>query len=67
MMNTAELIYESVKRLPSPAAQEVLDFAYFLALRERCREDRELMLAQQSATDDWDNEDDDSWNHAPTV
>jgi len=67
MMNTAELIYESVKRLPSPAAQEVLDFANFLALRESCREDQALMLAQQSATDDWDNEDDDVWNHAPTV
>ena len=66
-MNTAELIYESVKKLPSPAAQEVLDFAHFLALRESCREDRELMLAQQSATGDWDNEDVDVWNQAPAM
>ena len=66
-MNTAELIYELFKRLPSPAAQKVLHFAHFLALRENCREDQELMLVQQSATDDWDNEEDDVWSHAQTV
>lgn len=36
-------------------------------LGENYREDRTLMLAQQSATGDWDNEDDDAWNHAPAV
>ncbi|MFZ1574235.1 MAG: hypothetical protein WAT36_03145 [Chromatiaceae bacterium] len=30
-------------------------------------EDHELMVAQQSATGDWDNEDDDVWSHVPTV
>lgn len=66
-MAIAERVYESVKGLPAPAAQEVLDFAIFLAEREAKREDRALMLAQQSSLGDWDNEDDDVWNHAPAV
>ncbi len=36
-------------------------------LGENCREDRTLMLAQQSATSEWDNEDDDVWNQAPAM
>lgn len=66
-MLIAERVYESVKGLPAPAAQEVLDFANFLAEREAKREDRALMLAQQGSLGDWDNEDDDAWNHAPAV
>ena len=66
-MTNAELVYESVKRLPAPAVQEVLDFAHFLAEREASREDRALILAQQSAALDWDNACDDAWNHAPAV
>jgi len=66
-MTIAELVYQSVKDMPPPAAQEVLDFVQFLAEREANREDRALILAQQSAVGDWDNEDDDAWNHAPAV
>lgn len=66
-MDLAQLVYESVKDLPPSAAQEVLDFARFLAQREAAREDRELLLAQQSALADWDNPDDDAWNDAPAV
>ncbi|MBP6808376.1 MAG: hypothetical protein KAX64_03555 [Chromatiaceae bacterium] len=36
-------------------------------LGENCREDRTRMLAQQSATGDWDNEDVDVWNQAPAM
>ena len=36
-------------------------------LGENYREDRTLMLAQQSATGEWDNEDDDVWNQAPAM
>jgi nitrous oxide reductase accessory protein NosL len=66
-MDLAELVYESVKGLPSSAAQEVLDFARFLAQSEASKEDRDLPLAQQSALADWDNPDDDAWNDAPAV
>lgn len=30
-------------------------------------EDQALMIAQQSATGDWDNEDDNVWSQAPTL
>jgi hypothetical protein len=66
-VDLAELVYESVKDLPQSAAQEVLDFAHFLAQRQASREDRNLMLAQQSALADWENSDDDAWNDAPAV
>jgi len=66
-MAIAERVYESVKGLPATAAQEVLDFASFLAEREARRDDRALMLAQQSALGDWDTAEDDAWNHAPAV
>lgn len=66
-MAVAERVYESVKGLPATAAQEVLDFANFLAMREARREDEALMLAQQSALGDWDNPEDDAWNDAPAV
>lgn len=66
-MDVATLIYESVKSLPESTAQEVLDFAYFLAQREASQEDRDLLLAQQGALADWENEDDDAWNDAPAV
>jgi len=66
-MAIAERVYASVKGLPAPAAQEVLDFANFLAEREAKREDQAFMLAQQSTLADWDNADDDAWYHAPAV
>lgn len=44
-MDRAELVYESVKNLPQSAAQEVSDFARFLAQREASQEDRDLLLA----------------------
>jgi nitrous oxide reductase accessory protein NosL len=66
-LDLAARVYESVKNLPESAAQEVLDFALFLAQRETSQEERDLLLAQQSALADWDNEDDDAWNDAPTV
>lgn len=34
-MNTAEKIYELVQHLPTFRQMEVLDFAHFIALRER--------------------------------
>ncbi len=66
-MDVATLVYESVKCLPESTAQEVLDFARFLAQREASQEDRDLLVAQQSALTDWENEDDDVWNNAPAV
>ena len=45
----------------------MLDFARFLAQREASQEDRDLLLAQQGALADWDNEDDDLWNDAAAV
>ncbi|MBF0132947.1 MAG: hypothetical protein HQL75_10235 [Magnetococcales bacterium] len=32
-MNTAERIYDEVKRLPEPLAEQVLDFVFFLEQR----------------------------------
>lgn len=66
-MNLAEQIYESVKPLPPAVAQEVLDFVQFLAQRQALQEERDLMLAQQTATAEWDNPDDEGWNDAPAV
>jgi hypothetical protein len=66
-MAIAERVYESVKGLPAPAAQEVLDFADFLAECEAKREDRAIMLSQQRTLGDWDNDEDDAWNPAPAV
>ena len=66
-MGVAELVYESVKRLPERDAQEVLDFANYLAQRAAAREDSELLLGQQSALTDWENESDDIWNDAPAA
>ncbi|WP_295458170.1 hypothetical protein [uncultured Thiodictyon sp.] len=66
-MNIPELVYESVKKLPVPAAREVLDFALFLAQREARQEDQDFMLAQQSALGDWDNAADEVWNDVPAA
>lgn len=66
-MNVPELVYESVQKLPAPAAREVLDSALFLAQREARQEDQDLMLAQQSALGDWDNADEEVWNHVPAA
>ena len=66
-MNLAEQIYESVKPLPPAVAQEVLDFVQFLAQRHAQREEHDLMLAQQSAAQEWDNPDDEVWNDVPAI
>lgn len=66
-MNLAEQIYESVKPLPPAVAQEVLDFVQFLAQRQALKEERDLMQAQQTAAQEWDNPDDEAWNDAPAV
>ena len=67
MSDVAEKLLECVDQLPETTAQEVLDFAEFLLQREAVREDRELSSAQQPSMTDWDNADDDAWNHAPAV
>ncbi len=66
-MNLAEQIYQTVKPLPEPIAQEVLDFALFLRQREENAEWQNLMLAQSSALTDWHNADDEVWNDVPTA
>lgn len=63
-MNTAELVYEQVKALPEPLAQEVLDFVGYLRAKLEHRELMDLILAQQqSLVGLWDNTADDVWNN----
>lgn len=66
-MNLAEQVYQTVKPLPEPMVQEVLDFALFLRQREESREWRNLMLAQAESFADWDNAEDEVWNNVPAV
>lgn len=62
-MTLAEQIYQTVKPLPEPVAQEILDFALFLRQREENSEWQNLMLAQSSSLADWDNT---VWNDVRT-
>lgn len=64
-MNTAEIIYERVKNLSEPLAQEVLNFINFITLKRDHGETENLMLAQQSSLAGiWDNAEDEVWDHA---
>jgi len=61
-MTIAELIFEQVKKLPDPAAREVLDFIGYI--RER-GDWRDLMNAQSaSLVPVWDNSEDQVWDNA---
>ena len=58
-MTIAELIYEQVKRLPDPAAREVLDFVGYIRERGERSDWRDLMNAQSaSLAPVWDNSED---------
>jgi len=66
-MNLAQQLLESVQTLAPDSVREVIDFAQFLAQRQASREDNDLMMAQQTALTEWDNPDDEAWNHAPAI
>jgi len=66
-MNLAEQVYQTVKPLPEPMVQEVLDFALFLRQREESLEWQNLMLAQTASFADWDNPEDEVWNNVPAI
>jgi hypothetical protein len=58
-------ILEAVSQLPDDQAREVLDFAAFVAQRNRVSEWHDLQNAQLSAlTELWDNDEDEVWNEA---
>ncbi|ULQ46628.1 DUF2281 domain-containing protein [Flagellatimonas centrodinii] len=67
-MTTADRIYESVKPLPEPLAQEVLDFVTFLKTRRLGADIDDLIAAQAaSLAHSWDNADDEAWNDVSAV
>jgi len=66
-MSLAEQVYQTVKPLPEPMIQEILDFALLLRQREAASEWQNLMLAQTSSLNDWDNVEDEFWNDVPSV
>lgn len=66
-MNLAEQVYQTIKPLPEPLLQEVLDFALFLRQREESLEWQNLMLAQADSLTDWNNAEDEAWNNVPAV
>lgn len=63
-MNTAEKIYEHVKVLPEPAAQEILDFVEFIGMKQNrfgmAAPDlkRERLRSLRAARGIWQNRDD---------
>ena len=66
-MSLAEQVYQTVKPLPEPLVQEVLDFALFLRQREDSSEWQNLMVAQTQSFKDWDNLEDEVWNDVPAI
>ena len=61
----AQQILEAVNQLPDEQCREVLDFADFVARRNRIGEWHDLQNAQLSAlTELWDNNEDEVWNEA---
>jgi len=66
-MSLAEQVYQTIKPLPEPLVQEILDFALFLRQREESLEWQNLMLAQTGSFADWDNADDEVWNDVPAI
>lgn len=64
-MSIAEQVYREVQALPEPAAQEVLDFAQFLRLKNAGDDLNGLKLAQLPVMAAiWDNDEDDVYNDA---
>lgn len=64
-MDTAERIYQKVRRLPDALAQEVLNFIGYLEIKHGLRDvtAENLKAAQEPAMRRvWDNSEDDIWN-----
>ncbi len=57
-MDLAEQVFQTIKPMPEPLVQEILDFALFLRQREAQAEWQNLMNAQTPSLDDWDNDED---------
>lgn len=69
--------------IPDNLAQEVIDFVEFLQSKYKTNSSNnndktirwedddnnlnDLILAQSLSVQDWDNEDDEVWNHVPTL
>ncbi|PKM36033.1 MAG: hypothetical protein CVV06_13135 [Gammaproteobacteria bacterium HGW-Gammaproteobacteria-10] len=66
-MDLAEQVFQTIKPMPEPLVQEILDFALFLRQREAQAEWQNLMNAQTRSLTDWDNEEDEVWNDVPSV
>ncbi|CCE24039.1 DUF2281 domain-containing protein [Methylotuvimicrobium alcaliphilum] len=66
-MDLAEQVFQTIKPMPEPLVQEILDFALFLRQRETQAEWQNLMNAQTHSLDDWDNDEDEVWNDVPAV
>ncbi|MBU2571045.1 DUF2281 domain-containing protein [Methylotuvimicrobium sp. KM2] len=66
-MDLAEQVFQTIKPMPEPLVQEILDFALFLRQREAQAEWQNLMSAQTRSLADWDNEEDEVWNDVPSV
>ena len=66
-MSLAEQVYQTIKALPEPIVQEILDFALFLRQREEQADWQNLMNAQIGSLADWDNAEDEVWNNVPAV
>ena len=66
-MRLAEQVYQTIKPLPEPVVQEILDFALFLRQREEQAEWQNVMNAQTYSLADWDNVEDEVWNNVPAI
>jgi hypothetical protein len=66
-MSLAEQVYQTIKPLPEPMVQEILDFALFLRQREEQAEWQNFKDAQACSLTDWDNVEDEVWNNVPAV
>jgi len=66
-MNLAEQLYQTVKPLPEPIVQEILDVALFLQQREDAADWQNLVSAQAASLAHWDNSEDEVWNDIPAI
>ncbi|MBE0437764.1 MAG: DUF2281 domain-containing protein [Methylomicrobium sp.] len=66
-MDLAEQVFQTIKPMPEPLVQEILDFALFLRQREAQVEWQNMMNAQTRSLDDWNNDEDEVWNDVPAV
>ena len=61
-IHKAEMIFEEIKSLPDPMAEEVLDFVCFLKEKSENYDFSNLIKAQsESMKEIWDNKDDLLW------